>query len=134
MNWWVSASTGNLYVGDCIPGDVAATDAQVAAWQAANVPLVTVPAWQAKAVLHQTSFSSTGLPANVATATGSAANLLDAATNLVNASGNSVLMAYWNYATTFTNTDATLQSLGAQLGLTSDQINALFAAAATITI
>jgi len=34
MNYWISASTGAIYEGDCQPGDIAPTPAQVAAWQA----------------------------------------------------------------------------------------------------
>jgi len=40
MTYWVSGS-GNLYIGDCIPGDRAATSAEIAAWEAANAPVTT---------------------------------------------------------------------------------------------
>ena len=42
MNYWISAINGAIYQGDCRVGDVAATSAQVTAWQLANAPPVIV--------------------------------------------------------------------------------------------
>lgn len=133
-NYWVSATTGAVYCGDCIPGDTAATSAQVTAWQTANTPPITVSAWQAKAILAQTPFSSTGLAAPVVTVVGSSPNFLAAANALIAATATPTVQAYWAYATQFSSNDSSLVSIGQALGLTTAQITAMFQAASALTV
>ncbi|WP_316235055.1 MULTISPECIES: hypothetical protein [unclassified Bradyrhizobium] len=59
------------------------------------------------------------------------AGLLDKATAAVNAAGGATLIT-WEYATAWERNDPLIISLGASLGLTSDQIDQLFATAANL--
>ena len=42
INYWISAIDNSIYEGDCRVGDIAATSAQVVAWQTANAPPVII--------------------------------------------------------------------------------------------
>lgn len=59
------------------------------------------------------------------------AGLLDQVTAAVNAAGGATLIT-WEYATEFDRTDPLIAQIGSSLNLTSDQIDALFATAATL--
>lgn len=58
-DFWVNAATGAIYTGDCQPGDAAATDAQVAAMQAAQAAAQAVPL----AIAAGVTVTSTSTPA-----------------------------------------------------------------------
>lgn len=82
-------------------------------------PPVAVPAtvamWQAKAALQ-------------------GAGLLDKANGAVVASGSSVLEAFWSGAASIDRASPTLASIAAVLGLSDAQVDALFIAAAGISL
>lgn len=42
MAYWFSTQTNTVYEGDCQPGDVTATDEQMAAWQANNAKVALI--------------------------------------------------------------------------------------------
>ena len=113
---WIT-SQSQLYAGDCIPGDRAATDAEVAAWQAkiANPVPTSVALWQAKAALHN-------------------AGLLDQANTIIAAANNPVLSAFWANANDIQRSSPTLASLATQLNLTDAQVDQLFIQANAITL
>ena len=115
--WWVSAVDGSLYMGDCRVGDIAATDAQVAAWQAKLASIVpeSVSLWQAKAALQNS-------------------NLLTAANTAITSLNNPVLNQYWASADQLLRSSPTLASLAQILNLTSAQVDALFIQASQITL
>lgn len=59
------------------------------------------------------------------------AGLLDQVTAAVNAAGGAALIT-WDYATEFDRNDPLILAIGASLNMTSAQIDALFAKAATL--
>lgn len=131
-------SDGALIPDDPTNSDYAAYLVWVAAGNttaplpAAPATYLTVSMWQAKAILQLTPFApASALPA-VRPILVSCTNLLAATNALVLAAGDPVLTSFWNTASTIDQNSPTLLRLASQLGVTSDQIAALFTAAAAL--
>ncbi len=75
----------------------------------------TVKMWQARAALRN-------------------AGLFDTANALIVASGNAAWVEAWEYAPEISRTSPMVNAMGQALGLTSEQVDDLFAQAATITV
>ena len=120
-------------LAECAAAGVVAPPAPAQPAPPPPAPPTTVQMWQAKAALKAAAFvpsqAQTAAQATVANAT----NLLDAANALLAASGNGALQAFWEYATALQSDNAMIASLGAEFGLSSAQIAALFAAAAALS-
>lgn len=115
MQHWLSAVNGSIYEGDCVPGDRAATDAEVANWQAANSPVPACQLWQLQAVMTPTQWTA-----------------VQAA---VTALGNAAISAFFAHGTNVIPANSTtLLSLGAAIGLSADQVTALVTQASVISI
>mgnify|MGYP003430957562 FL=1 len=112
---WIN-SANQLYIGDCAPGDRAATDQEVADWNAARerarIDALSVTPWQFRKALN-----ATGLRA--------AADAAVAASSQDVKDGDAV-------ATEVRRSDPMIISMGGGLGKTSDEIDALFLLAETL--
>ena len=97
MNYWVSVSTGAVYCGDGLPGDAAATDAQVTAWLAQQSATLVVPQAIAAGIVV-TSTSTPALNGTYACDTSTAGINLTAIVSGINAGlglpGGGATMAY----------------------------------------
>ena len=93
-----------------IPDD----DARVTAFYAPPIPQA-IAMWQARAAI-----ATAGLTSQIQAA--------------VTASGNQAYIAAWEYDTTVSRTSPMITALGASIGLTSAQIDALFIAAAALEV
>lgn len=131
--------------GAVIPADPGNTDYKAyLAWVAAgNTPTpstapanppVIVQMWQAKAILQSTPFTPTQAETAYQTIVAGTTNLLAATNALVAAQNNPTLTTFWNDSATIASNDTTLNSLATMLGITSTQVNALFAQAAALTL
>jgi hypothetical protein len=81
-----------------------------------------VEMWQARAVLKATTGHSQGQ------------TLLDEANALVDASNNPALQAFWEFSPQLHRASPTLAMLSSALGLTSDDVDALFRSAAALSL
>jgi hypothetical protein len=142
----ISGQTGVIRDADgaAIPPDPQNTDWQnYQMWLAAgNTPnpapvqptIWTIQMWQAQYVMSQTPYDpSKAQPAHQAAVAGKT-NVLDAFTALLPTLGNPLVSFYWAQATTLTSNDAVLLALAADLGLTSDDVVAMFRTAAAVTV
>ena len=126
----VQSDTGNI--GDTYVNG-AFTPPQSTQTPSAPAPF-TVDMWKAKAVLKSTPFTPTAAQVAAMPPLNGTTNLLDATTALIGASGNAALEAFWEYATTMQSDNQNLANLAATLGLTPDQVAAMFKAAQAITV
>jgi len=94
----------------------------------------SVAMWQAKAALQTTAFTPTSAQISAVPSLSGATNLLAAASALVTAENNEVLTAFWTGTATIQRVSPVLASIGAELGLTPAQIDALFVAANAISL
>jgi hypothetical protein len=131
MEWWLSAQDGSLYIGDCRSGDRAASADEIAAWQAKSAVPPQVSdrqffqgAAQAGLISQAEALAmmQTGaIPAALAAAVGTLPAEQQFAAKMA-IIGNRV----------FARADALVASLGAAMGQTPAQIDALFTLAATL--
>jgi hypothetical protein len=120
-------------LAECAAAGVVAPPAPAQPAPPPPAPPITVQMWQAKAVLKATAFAPSQAQSAIQAVVANATNLLDAANALIAASGNGALQAFWEYATALQSDNAMIASLGAEFGLSSAQIAALFAAAAALS-
>ena len=120
-------------LAECAAVGVAAPPAPLAPAAPPPPGPITVEMWQAKAALKATAFAPSQAQSAVQSTIAGATNLLAAADALIAASSNGALQAFWEYATALQSDNAQIAALGAQLGLSSAQIAALFAEAAALS-
>ena len=133
MAYWINMATGEIYEGDCQPGDTSATPAQVAAWQAAQA-LIPPPSvtrrqfFQAAAQLNLLTptevlalFATGAVPAEIAT--------VIAALPVAQQFPAQILLLG---ALNFDRANPTLIALCTAIGQTSAQIDALFVLAGSL--
>ena len=131
--------------GAAIPDDPLNADWRAyQAWLAAgNTPTpapapptipITIQAWQGMAVMRSTAYDPNRAQAAYSSIVAGKTVLFDAAAALVAASGNQTLISYFEYGPTFTYGDTLIAGLQAQLGLTDEEVLALFEEAAGVTI
>jgi hypothetical protein len=133
-NWyWLVGDTTNQVYSSASRAFVAFTDATYQAWLAAGGVPTNI---DTLANLHEVLFVA-GIPpfapvtALQARRAMRAAGLYDSVLAAVNAAAATQpdVSDSWEYATVWRRTDSWIGTLGTQLGLTSDQIDALFIAA-----
>ena len=95
---------------------------------------ITIQAWQGMAVMRSAAYDPNRAQAPYSSIVAGKTVLFDAAAALVAASGNQTLIAYFEYGPTFTYGDTLIAGLQAQLGLTDDEVLALFETAAGVAI
>ncbi len=114
-SYWASAIDGSIYQGDCRVGDVAATSAQVEAWQAAHAPVPSCALWQLQAVMTPDQWT--------------------AVTSAVVAVNSPAVSAFFAHGTNVIPANSTtLLALGTAIGLTAAQVTALVAQASAVAI
>lgn len=110
---WIDATTGALYFGDCRAGDRAATEQEVAAWQAARDAWVPPTVRSGQLILALNEIGK-----------------LDAVKAAVEAAGG-IYPDLWIHASEFVRGDPMVAALGAAAGMTGEDIDAVFRLAAT---
>lgn len=110
---WIDVATGALYFGECRAGDRAATEEEVAAWQAARDAWVPPSVRSGQLILALAELDwLDAVKAAVATAGGLYADL-------------------WIHASEFDRADPMVDQLGAAAGMAAEDIDAVFRLAAT---
>ncbi|MGJ4855494.1 hypothetical protein ACN6KF_001440 [Labrys sp. La1] len=121
---WFSEKDG-VYSGDCLPGDRAATVAEISAWQATQernrLDAMKVSAFQAQAAMAMAQ--SKGITDY---------DLLAKVQQIVASASDPIIQIAWNKAAEFRRDSPTILSLAEQVPLTSSQLDQLFELAATI--
>lgn len=98
------------------------------------LPPLSIEAWQGISVMLSTAYDPSRAQPAYASVVAGKTNLFAAVEALVTASGNPSMIAYFQHAPTFTYGDASISALAGYLGLTDNEVLAMFQAAAALTI
>jgi hypothetical protein len=113
----VNLETGEQTIVDLTPEEIAAAEAESAAWQAEQAAYVPpqVPMWAVRTVLQNDG-------------------LFDQAQALVTASTDNALKNVWEYGNFADRTSPSINALASALGLTSEQVDQMFRDANALTV